>query len=151
MDAPIVVWVLGGVALAVVAAAILVFFWRARRLNLTRTESPDEKPEWMRTIPPAESIAASQADGEGITLYDFDPGEKVAAPFAEQIEDVLRALMAADPALAAMEVDLGTSSDGGLEIWVGGQRYTDIDLVPNERLRRVIHQAIEKWKQLRGG
>ena len=149
MDTPIVVWVLGGVALAVVVAAIIVFFWRARRLNLTRTKSPDEKPEWMRTTPPAESVAASQADGEGIALYDFDLGEKVAAPFAEQIEDVLRALMAADPSLAAVDVDLGTSSDGGLEIWVEGQRYTNIDLVPNERLRQAIHQAIEQWKQSR--
>lgn len=149
MDTPIEVWVLGAVALAVVVAVMIALFWRARRFNLTRTESPDEKPQWMRTTPPAESVAASRADGEGIALYDFDPGEKIAAPFAEQIEDVLRALMDADPSLAAMDVDLGTSSDGGLEIWVEGQCYTDINLIPNERLRRVIHQAIEKWKQSR--
>lgn len=78
---------------------------------------------------------------------NHDPGERVAAPFAEQIEDILRAILSADPALAALDVDLGTAPDGGLEIWVNGERHTDIDLIPDERLRQTIRQAIEKWER----
>ena len=77
-------------------------------------------------------------------LYDYDAGEQVAAPFAEQVEDIIPARLSADPALTAMEVDLGTAPDGGLEIWVNGVRYTDANLLPDERLRRVF-QAIEEW------
>ena len=49
----------------------------------------DDKPEWMRTTPPEETMAASKADDEGVTLYDHDEGEQLAS-FAEQIEDVLQ-------------------------------------------------------------
>ena len=106
-----------------------------------------QKPEWMRTTPPPETVAATRVDGERVALYDYDPGEKIAAPFAEQIEDILRAHLSADPALAAMDVDLGTAPDGGLEIWVDGECYTDVSLLPDERLRQAFRQAIERWEQ----
>lgn len=65
-------------------------------------------------------------------------------PFAEQVEDVLRARLQSDPALPALNVDLGTAPDGGLEIWVNGERYTDINLLPDERLRRVFQEVIRR-------
>jgi hypothetical protein len=99
----------------------------------------------MGTTPPPETTAAPQADDEGIALYDHDEGEKVAAPFAEQIEDILRACLSADPALAAMDVDLGTAPGGGLEIWVDGELYTDVSLLSDGRLRQVFRQAVEEW------
>jgi hypothetical protein len=150
MEIPQEVWIVGGVAVLAVVVTYVLFALRSRRINLTRPKSPDQKPEWMRTTPPPETIAATQADNEGITLYDYDPGEKVAASFAEQIEDVLRAALRADPALAAMDVDLGTAPGGGLEIWVNGERYTDIDLLPDGRLRQAVRQAVERWEQAQG-
>ena len=42
-------------------------------------------------------------------------------------------------------VDLGTSPNGGLEIWVDGVRYTDVSLITDERLRQVFRQAVEEW------
>lgn len=99
----------------------------------------------MRGTLPPETVAATQADGEGITLYDYDVGERVAAPFAEQIEDILRARLSADPALAAIDVDLGTAPDGGLEIWVDGVCYTDVNLLPDERLRQTFLQVVKEW------
>ena len=145
MEIPEVVWIAGGLASFVVVVVGMFFFLRSRRMNLTRSESPDQKPEWMRTTPPPETIAATRADGEGITVYDYDADESVAAPFAEQIEDILRARLSAHPALAAMDVDLGTTPEGGLEIWVDGERYAEVDLLPDERLRQIIHQVIEEW------
>jgi len=134
-------------AFAVVVVGVM-FFLRAREIDLTRPKTPGQKPEWMGTTPPPETVAATQADGEGITLYDHGPGEHVAAPFAEQSKDVLRALLNADPALAAPNVDLGTTPDEGLELWVNGERYIKVDLIPDERLRQTIRQAVERWKQL---
>lgn len=146
MSIPVSVWIAGGVAILIVAAVVVGFAVLGRRVNLTRSGAPDQKPEWMRTTPPPETIAATQTDGEGTALYDYDLGEKVAAPFAEQIEDVVRARLQSDPALAALDIDLGTAPDGRLEIWVNGERYTDINLLPDERLRRIFQEAIEKWK-----
>jgi hypothetical protein len=138
------------VFVVVVILIIGVFIWlfsRARQANLTTPDSPNKKPEWIATNPPAETIAATQADGEGITLYDHDPGERIAAPFAEQIEDIARALIAADPAIASTQIDFGTAPDGTLEIWVGDKRYSDISALPDERLRDVMHQAVAKFSQ----
>jgi hypothetical protein len=136
-----------GVSVVVLIAVLVWLFNRASRVNLTRPDSPDEKPEWMREMPPKETIAATQADGEGITLFDYDEGEQLAAPFAEQVEDILRAELSKDPALAALNIDLGTTQDGGLEIWVDGKAYTSIDQLPDERLRAAIRRASQKWQK----
>jgi len=145
MKVPDAAWIAGIVAILVVIGVWALFAWRTRKINLVRPESPDQKPEWMGTTSPPETIAATLADGEGIMPYDYDAGERVAAPFAEQIEDIIRARLSADPAMAAMDVDLGTAPDGGLEIWVDGVRYTDVNLLPDERLRQVFGQAVEEW------
>ncbi|MDY7077009.1 MAG: hypothetical protein SXV54_08810 [Chloroflexota bacterium] len=151
MDIPGIVWVVGGVATLAVGAICILLVLRSRRVNLTRAESPDQKPEWVRTTPPLETVAATRADGEGFTLYDHDPGEQVAAPFAEQIEDILSAYLSTDPTLATVDIDVGTAPDGGLEVWVDGKRYTDINRLPSERLRQIFRQAIERWEQAQEG
>ncbi len=142
-----IIWIACGVAVLAAAIIYLFFLSRTRKVNLNQPPEPGQKPEWMRTTPPPETVAATRADGEGITLYDYDPGERLAAPFAEQIEDIIHARIKADPALAGTDVDLGTAPDGGLEIWVDGQLYTEIALIPNERLRQTIQGAVEKWNQ----
>ena len=135
--------IVGAVVVLVAIALIIPVFRKARDVNLT--ESTDEKPEWMRSTPPAETQAATKADGEGVTLYDHDADEKVAAPFAEQIEDILRAKIEADEYLNQFNIDFGTASDGGLEIWVNGEMYTDVKALPDERLRQAFQEAIEQW------
>lgn len=137
----------------VVAVMLIAFYWfteRARRFNLTKTDSPDERPEWLASKIPPETIDATQEDGEGITLYDHDPGERLAAPFAEQIEDIARSMIDSDPELSGVHVDFGTAPDGCLEIWIGDKRYMDIGQLPNEKLRVIIRQAVEKYNQLSG-
>lgn len=132
------------IVVMLVSAALLVL--RARQVNLTHTPA-DQKPEWIHTMPPPETIAATQADGEGMTLYDYDKGEKEAAPFAEQIEDILRAQLRAEPDLRSYDIDLGTAPDGGLEIRVGDKRYTSIEQIPDERIRVAIGQAVATYNQ----
>jgi hypothetical protein len=143
----LLIWLVLGIGAFLTVAALLVFLiWRrSRDVNLTET-SPGETPEWMREQPPEETQAATQADGEGITVYDFDEGEKLAAPFAEQIEDIVHDQIAKRPSLAHYEVDFGTAPDGTLEIWVNGERYTDIADVPNVQLRETIRGAVQSWQ-----
>jgi hypothetical protein len=146
METPSIVWIIGGMTVFAIAAMVILLIVRARQVNLTRPASPDQKPEWLRTDPPPETRTATQADGEGIALYDYDQGERLAAPFVEQIEDIFRAEVNADPSLAAHSVDLGTAPDGRLEIWVDGRRYAGAAELPNESLRRAFQRAVEKWQ-----
>jgi hypothetical protein len=146
MDVPGIIWIIGGVTISAIAVIGALLIARARKVNLTRPDSPDQKPEWLRTDPPPETRAATLADGEGITLYDHDAGERLAAPFAEQIEDILRAELEKETDLPRYSIDLGTAPDGSLEIWVDGQRYDSIEQLPDERLRRAFQRAVEQWQ-----
>ena len=139
-----------GIAVFVVVimiAIVVLLAVQARRVNLTRPPSPDQKPAWLNTTPPSETIAATQADGEGVTLYDQDPGEKIAPAFAEQIEDMLQARLRADPALARYQVDFGTTSEGGVEIWIDGKSFADLATIPDAHLRETIQQTISQWQK----
>ncbi len=135
------------IAVIIVMVVIWVLLLRtSRQVNLTRTPE-GQKPDWMRSTPPAETTAATQAEGEGITLYNYDKGESLAAPFAEQIEDILRSQMSADPYLSSLNVDFGTGADGGLEITVGEKVYKAIEQIPDVRLREAINQAVAAYNQ----
>jgi hypothetical protein len=90
-------------------------------------------------------MAATRADDEGVTLFDHDAGERIAAPFAEQIEDILRAKLDSDP-FNKFEIDFGSASDGSLEIWVNGKKYAGVNEIPDEGLKKAFHDAVKKWE-----
>ena len=135
-----------GIVLIIMLAIWLLLLRSSRRVDLTHTPE-GQKPEWMRSTPPAETTAATQAKGEGAALYNYDKGENLAAPFAEQIEDILQAQLSQDPYLKSYDVDLGTSADGSLEIRVGDKRYSSIEQIPDLRLREAITQAVATYNQ----
>ncbi|MBI5933652.1 MAG: hypothetical protein HY867_08080 [Chloroflexi bacterium] len=91
------------------------------------------------------SAESSQGGNESIAAFVHDEGEILAAPFAEQIEDILRAKIKADPALQKYEIDLGTGANQTLEIWVDGKPYSSVDDLPDERLKEAFRAAVEKW------
>ena len=147
MQFPITIYLLGAIALVVILGIIAALILQSRHVNLTKPNSPEEKPEWLKSTPPKETMAATLADGEGITLYNHDEGERLAAPFAEQIEDILHALLKDESQLSSLKVDLGTSDSGGLEFWVNGKKYDQIEDIPNKPLRDTILQAVKKWEK----
>ena len=95
--------ILGGIVVLISVGLLAMMFMKSNQVNLTgKTE---DKPEWMHSAPPKETIKATRADDKGVTLLDHDAGEKLAAPFAEQIEDILRAKLESDP-FNKFEIDL---------------------------------------------
>lgn len=139
----IVILVAGAVMILIALGMLAMVFMKSNQVNLT--EKTDGKPEWMHAMPPKETVEATMKDGEGITLYNHDEGEKVAAPFAEQIEDVLRAKVDSDPYLKSFNVDFGTAADGGLEIWVNGEKYEGVANLPDEKLKQSLLDAVKDW------
>jgi hypothetical protein len=138
-----VILIAGGVMIVIALVMLAMVFIKSNQVNLTgKTEG---KPEWMHAMPPKETVEATTKDGEGVTLYDHDEGEKVAAPFAEQIEDVLRARVENDPYLKSFDIDFGTAPDGGLEIWMNGEKYNGVASLPDEKMKQVLLQAVKDW------
>lgn len=138
------VMLLGGVIILILVGMLALMFMRSNEVNLTgKTE---DKPEWMRSTPPKETMAATRTENEGVTIFNYDEGEKIAAPFAEQIEDILRAKLKSDP-FNKFDIDLGTAKDGSLEIWVNGTKYESVNELPDEELKKAFHEAVKRWDE----
>lgn len=136
--------VAGALMILISLGLLAMVFMKSNQVNLTG-KMEEGKPEWMHEMPPKETVEATTQDGEGVTLYNHDEGEKLAAPFAEQIEDVLRAKAANDPYLKSFDIDFGTAPDGGLEIWVNGEKYDGVANLPDEKLKETLLQAVKEW------
>ena len=139
----VTILIAGGVMILISLGLLAFMFFKSNQVNLT--EKTEGKPEWMHAMPPEETVAATLQDGEGVALFDHDEGEKLAAPFAEQIEDVLRTKAANDPYLKSFNIDFGTSADGGLEIWVNGEKFDGVANLPDEHLKQSLLQVVKDW------
>ena len=135
----------GGLMVVVGLVMLALVFMKSNQVDLTGKTDEDGKPEWMHAMPPEETVSATLADGEGVTLYDHDEGEKLAAPFAEQIEDMLKAKALSDPYLRSFNLDFGTGADGGLEIWVNGDKFDGVANLPDEQLKQALLQVVKEW------
>ena len=133
------------VALVIIAAVFVYLFRSADAVNLTG--NTEDKPDWMRETPPAETLGKLLKEGKKVTVFDYSEGEKVAAPFTEQIEDIFRAKIEADPELNHFQVDLGSAPDGTLEIWVNDKKYTNVNDLPDNKLKRVFRESVLKWNK----
>lgn len=131
------------VALVVLFVIALVFI-RANQVDIAG--SGPEKPDWVRSTPPTQTLSATRAGEKDFQMFDQQDGERVASPFAEQIEDVLQHLFKNHPELNHYHIDLGSAPDGGLEIWVNGQKFDHIDDLPDDGLRQVFDEAIQIWQ-----
>jgi hypothetical protein len=136
--------IVGGIVVLILVGLLALMFMKSNQVNLTG--KTDEKPEWMSSTPPAETMKATLAENEGVTLYNQDADEKIAAPFAEQIEDILRAKLDSNP-FNKFKIDLGTSEDGSLEIWVNGTKYSSVNDLPDEELKQAFLGAVKKWEE----
>ena len=142
----IIIMILGG--LAILASVILLAFMFIKSNEVNLTGKTEDKPEWMKSKPPKETVKSTSAEGEGVTLFDHDAGEKIASPFAEQIEDILRAKLESDP-FNKFDIDFGSAPDGSLEIWVNGSMYQSVDGLPDEGLKNAFRNAVKEWERLR--
>jgi len=77
--------ILLGLSILVIVGIMAWLINRTRKFDITPTS--DEKPEWMRTTPPQETIAATTAKGRGVGLYDHEEGEQLASPFAAPVRN----------------------------------------------------------------
>ncbi len=139
----ITVLIVGGAVVLVSALLLGFMFIKSNQVKLTG--KTDSKPEWMRSTPPEETMKATRAEGVGVALYGKNEGEHFAAPFAEQIEDILRAKLEGDPALKSFRVDFGTARDGSLEIWVNGDKFDSVDALPDEKLKQAFKDSVSEW------
>ena len=75
-----------------------------------------------------------------------DPRERQASATSEAIEKLVNdALVKAG--LGSTQVDFGTAHDGSLEIWIGDQRYTSVEALPDPRIRQAVADAVAAFNR----
>ena len=141
----LIVVALAGIALLVIIGIFVLLFRNSNTVNLTG--NTEDQPDWMRETPPAETLGKLLAEGKKVTVFDLDDGEKVAAPFTEQIEDIFRAKIEVDPDLNHYKIDLGSAPDGTLEFWVNDVKYTNVNDLPDNKLKSAFRESVVKWNK----
>ena len=129
MDLSNVVGLLIGLLIGIV---LLLVIWAivVRR----RTKEIDEGE-----LPPESLEAVSDAK--------IEPNEQAASLVSEQIEQMVKERLASYPDLADVKLDFATGTDESLVVWVNDQSYSDIDQIPDERIRSAISEAVETFNQ----
>jgi len=121
--------------LAFLVAGIVLFF-TTRKLGSALPD--DQKPEWMQAV---------TAHMENTDIVSDGSQERMASPIAEAIEALVKEKLAAIPEFENIEIDLGSASDGSLEIWVNGEKFTDIDSLKDEKLQQVFREAVASFNK----
>ena len=93
----------------------------------------------------AQDEAEIHARMAGITDATLDAGERQASMISEQIEEMVKMDLVQYPDLTDVSLDFGTGEDGGLEIWLGGERYSEVSAIPDERIRRSVEKAVNSF------
>jgi hypothetical protein len=73
--------------------------------------------------------------------------EHQAAAASEAIEELVNLKLATIPDLAGTRIDFGSAADGSLEMWIGDQRYTSIDEIPDQRIRQAVREAVASFNE----
>jgi len=81
----------------------------------------------------------------GITDATLETGERQASMISEQIEEMVKMDLAQYPDLSDVSLDFGTGEGGGLEIWLDGERYSEVSAVPDDRIRASIEKAVNSF------
>jgi hypothetical protein len=83
----------------------------------------------------------------GDPVGDPEGEEHQAAAASEAIEELVNLNLAKIPGLAGTHIDFGSAADGSLEIWIGDQRYTSVDEIPDPRIQQAVREAVASFNE----
>ncbi len=124
--------VVGLLAALLIGIVILAVIWAiAVRRKTAQVESGEGPPESLSAV----SEAKIEAD------------ELPASLVGEQIEEMVKQRLASYPDLADVKLDFATGPDESLVIWVNDQSYTDMDRIPDDRMRAASSETVETFNR----
>ena len=121
-------FIVAGIFLVFILLALIIW----RRGSRKRSDAQQDEAE----------IHARMA---GITDATLDSGERQASMISEQIEEMVKMDLAQYPDLSDVSLDFGTGEDGGLEIWLSGEKYSEVSAIPDERIRTSVEKAVNSF------
>ena len=124
--------VVGLLAALLIGIVILAVIWAmVVRRKTAQVEAGELPPESLSAV----SDAKIEAD------------ELPASLVGEQIEEMVKQRLASYPDLADVKLDFATGPDESLVIWVNDQSYTDMDRIPDDRMRAASSETVETFNR----
>jgi hypothetical protein len=80
-----------------------------------------------------------------ISDANVDSYERPSSVVAEQIEEIVKRKLSDYPDLADTVFDFGSMPDGTVDVWVNKRQFDDVKDIPDERIRKAIQEAVEKF------
>ena len=84
---------------------------------------------------------------EAIMDARLDEGERRASIISEQIEEMVKGILEADGTTLDFKIDFATAVDGSLEIWIDDERFTEVDKIPDLKIRAAVKKAVEEFNR----
>lgn len=97
----------------------------------------------------ARNLSASTTASPHGSLPDIPrarQGERLASPSSEAIQELANQALAR-AGVKGIRLDFGTAHDGSLEIWIDDDRYTAVDSIPDERIRKAVAEAVASFNR----
>lgn len=100
---------------------------------------------------PPEAVSQPEAEKPSITAAGVISSMMPSAPepppasIVAQIDEILQKRLAASP-LKDRGIALQETLQGGMQVFVGLEKYEDIDSVPEEEIKMIIRAAVAEWE-----
>ncbi len=125
-------------------------------MNISPSFVSSSQPEFEKSevSPGGEDAQRTSLNPFGIFSRALQPAEKTRAGESDlnivaQIDEILQVKLE-NSHLEDKGIRLIEGSDQGIVIEVGLNRYTEIEAVPDERVRRLIRQSVTEWESSLG-
>lgn len=93
------------------------------------------------------STGARRPTGASMPPSSSSPsGERLASASSEAIEELVNQALA-KAGVTGVRVDFATAHDGSLEIWIGDDRYTSVEAIPDPRVRQAVADAVTAFNR----
>ena len=126
MDLTGIIYLVVGVLMAIGLSLAVRYFLHERRLKLHESGT--------RFVLNRDPVEAGENDQD-------------ASFSSEQIEEMVKAKLAAYPDLLGTQFDFRTTAGGMLEIIFGERSYQDVEQIPDERVRKAITEAVTEFNR----
>jgi hypothetical protein len=112
---------------------------------LSRPAAPISAPPQPAPVQPAEPSFRPSLTQPMPPLKPAEEKNIRSLSIVAQIDTVLQAMLATTP-LATRGIRLTESSIGGVEVYVGLDKYATVDEVPDAEIKTLIRTAISEWE-----
>lgn len=114
--------------------------------RLAANPAPMPEPPLEPLKPKIEPVSMNIVTSARYLMQNRGKEEARALSIVEQIDAVVQQRLPFSP-FAEMEISLKDAPNGGVLVFIGGQKYQGVDNIPDPEIRAFIRDCIQRWEK----